>query len=438
MDITKIFKGKRGLIGVVGAIALAGATYWIQDLSTNVKNLAVVSEGMQTCFTRVGQSYTAKLLGQSGAEYLTSSFMENTERCIGDAIAELQDNLVGLFRDSGKQINALASNVHWFHEKISRDESYLSPAELMNNLNERFVRLEGLYNEFAEAVFVKRDSMMESMSYLRLAFYVIAPLVLLIMGWDYLGRRRILNSNFRIEDEAHAQLAKDIPVSANIEELIVDALESNHLQYCARLFSRYHSDVLDGRISAFMSKSYEEKQQVEKVEEQIPDLNEIHINGVFTRVMKILSSKLFTQGVVVNFDVDEDIYVWAKGEALEQVLYQLVTSALTSFDSELRAKKITLGCQKLGGTILLDLCDSGIGFSDQELTGQQEELYLKIAREFMSEFGGEILLENLIDDQQQIVGRKFQLVFKAVIERQAPRLVSLKQGRKKELLEQMN
>ena len=69
-------------IFLVSLVVLSGFSF--KYSAQNMQGLTVVGDGLQTCFNRVQQSFTARLLGQGGSNYLDTDFLVNTENCFGE------------------------------------------------------------------------------------------------------------------------------------------------------------------------------------------------------------------------------------------------------------------------------------------------------------------------------------------------------------------
>src|SRR5437868_15284681 len=116
MKITNLLESKRNIAGLFLLAALVGITYNIQENSTRIKRLTNFESGMQTCFARVNQTYTAKMLGDTASNYLTQNFQNLTEECFAEGILNVEVSFKTELSQVAKKLSTLASNVHWFHE----------------------------------------------------------------------------------------------------------------------------------------------------------------------------------------------------------------------------------------------------------------------------------------------------------------------------------
>ena len=107
---------KTKILSLAGLASLVIVSVGIQNNSIKTQELSTLKGGLQTCFTRLHNSYTARLLG-SDSQYLSSGFTETTEECLGETIHTYEtlamDNTIIL-----DDLNTLANDANWFHQKI--------------------------------------------------------------------------------------------------------------------------------------------------------------------------------------------------------------------------------------------------------------------------------------------------------------------------------
>ena len=66
-----------------------------QENSEKIKRLTNFDSGMQTCFSRVNQTYTASMLADSSSNYLTQNFQNFTEECFAEGILNVEETFKG-------------------------------------------------------------------------------------------------------------------------------------------------------------------------------------------------------------------------------------------------------------------------------------------------------------------------------------------------------
>ncbi len=90
-----IFESKKTILGFLILSSLVFTTFQVTNDSFKLKRISSLESGIQTCFTRVNQTYTAKLLTDETSGYLTQNFQGLTEECFAESISSLEENFKG-------------------------------------------------------------------------------------------------------------------------------------------------------------------------------------------------------------------------------------------------------------------------------------------------------------------------------------------------------
>ena len=470
--MTKLLASKRNLIGVCLLGGLIFTTYNIQENSAQMKKLSNFESGVQTCFARVNQTYTAKLIGDSASNYLTQNFQNLTEECFAEGILNIEESFKTELSSVAKKLSTLASNVHWFHEDI------LSPTGAHKltgdgedlDIGSRFEKIEATKDEILESSESRKSDITNALNKQKTFFYVSSVLLVLLMLSEYIANSRRRSLNLLRENEAESELNNNGGItSVRIGEIIRSALEQNELTNCSKLFSNYHNhNLLDKTLRGkeklnleslvtplgAKSISNQSKEQIEKIwnddsigvdVDKKPEakLDHINLEQQCSNVIDLLSDKLFSTGVNLDFQINENIFVKAKSEELEQILYHLVSYAINNSQAKTRARTVGIVAHRLGDVVAFDLTYSGAGF-DSELLKQKIGLSqsdkkvsvdLEICQSLAEEIQAKIQFDNKLDQKGEVVGGRIKVIFKS-----APnnaKLVDLKVGSKKQILESM-
>lgn len=468
-------QGRSKILATLGLFSLVGISAGLQNFSSLNGKILALQEGLQTCFTRVHNSYTARLIG-SGSNYLNESFVANTEECFGEAIRVYEN----LQLDNGvvlEDLNALSTDVSWFHQKATAtaEEGLFdgNPENvILANMSNRFEKLEIKKEEINEALASEKNQIQAQKAMLGSIFYFAAAIVPLFIGLDYFRQRKQEEILGDSEKQAKEMLASDKISSGLVRDLIVKTLTGLGLRSLARLYEvsamREGQDIT-GDNSQENAKSDEtgqpvmltrgsQKDQIDKIwNESTPSAQKkpakiekrssFSLEESVTNVIDLVSSKIFTQGI--NLDTQtEEVQVYGDKEAFEQALYNLMTNSIENYDFDDPHKYLSLNVRRLGSTVLFDLFDSGREFSKGFLrqakglaTGMVEHTELAIAQSLVEDFSAKISFENVANTDGSQVGRKAQIVLEAVAakEKSIPkrRLARVEKTTKKELLKRM-
>ncbi|MEA9357091.1 hypothetical protein SHI21_12775 [Bacteriovorax sp. PP10] len=474
--LINVLENKRSIAGLFILAGLIFTTYSIQENSGQVKRLTNFESGIQTCFTRVNQTYTANLLGDTTSTYLTQNFQNLTEECLAEGILTVENSFQKELSGTAKLLSNLASNVHWFHEDI------LAPNGAKNfaanagarDVGSRFEKIETTKDEILESTNTYKTQITNSQNVQKNFFFISATLLVILMIAEYMGlTRRRLSNNAR-ENEAHAELLNNGGgASVKVGEIIRVALEQNNLMNCSKLFSNFHAYAIsekgrnkmsletlvtpmgvDSKKAAFtIDKIWEDDSiGVSADNTAAIKLHNINLESMSSNVVDLLAEKLFSQGVQIDMNISETLEVCARQEELEQTLFHLFSYAINSTQSSNNGEKnISVFAHKLGDVVAFDLIHSGGGFEEAILkqrvglgdTGTALDLDLQICQSLLNEVQAKIQLDNKLDQNGDVIGGRVKIIFKAAVASTETginqgRLVDLKVGSKKEILAAMS
>ena len=240
--LASILENKRSVAGLFILAGLIFTTYQIQENSGQIKRLSNFESGIQTCFARVNQTYTANILGDTASAYLTQNFQNLTEECLAEGILTVESSFAKELNGAAKQLSNLASNVHWFHEDI------LAPASEQNkegrDVGSRFEKIETTKDEILESTETYKTQITNSLNQQKNFFFVSATLLVMLMLAEYMNLTRRRLSNSAREKEAQAELLDNGGVtSVKVGEIVRVALEQNGLINCSKLFANFHAYI---------------------------------------------------------------------------------------------------------------------------------------------------------------------------------------------------
>jgi hypothetical protein len=316
-----------------------------------------------------------------------------------------------------------------------------------------------------EEVKIIKEKIETGMLWGNFLFYPLTVSIFLIFFFEIYRSRKISLKNIERESEANEEIKReDSLIVGKVENIILSALKNNNLKKCASLFSLYQNQVFEGKVTKFLISSPDDLEQkqdkdnnvevVEEVQKHVFEPSEtmedvISADAILSKVIDIHSSKIFTQGVKLDLNVEDNVHIKADKESLEQIFYYLILNAVNSSDPENR--KVSLKLKKLGGSVIIELNYSGKGFSkelilDQLGLGKFDEIGLEkklgieltIVKTLLKENQGDLSLENLKDSNGKIMGAKIRLVFNGMKKEIQGELVDMKKGKKKEIKEYLD
>jgi nitrogen fixation/metabolism regulation signal transduction histidine kinase len=143
--------------------------------------------------------------------------------------------------------------------------------------------------------------------------------------------------------------------------------------------------------------------------------------------------------------MDSALNIYFRTEELEQVLFQVFNNAIQSLENKTDAtnRKLTINGIRLGSSIVLDVINSGTSQAKSVVDNEVSEIDdanigLTICESFMEEFGGKVQFDVMTNSKGERSGEIVKLVFKGLPSQQTARLVDVKVGTKKEILDQIS
>jgi hypothetical protein len=461
MDFLQFFKSKRVLVTLGLLVTTFVVSEYSLQTSADQNQLSGLKEGVNTCFSRISQTYTAKMIGDSGSGYLTSSFMTATEECFGDAMSMMEEKYEYALSGTFKLINTISSDAHWFHEKLSTGttEKLVGSDVVVTNFGARFSDIENSRFKVIEGFETLHAKLGSRINTLRFLFWGLIVSTIGMMLFELLSKKHTEVMTQYYEEQASEFNSQFNKLSMpNVHELISASLDNSKLAQLKILIQKVGLHGLETEAVPSPKKEYvaprafntgsvyqnidDEINQVWEMGEVATDnrlretslskqyesiysekLATIHLDNVLARVVNLISSRLFTRGIALEFDIDEELYVYAEEESLEQVFYQVFTSALKNLEHKVGLKKIKVSVRLLGGSLLLSFEDNGLSFSksflkqESGLIGEASEYEampteLEICRTFMGEFGGSVVFENTFNAEKKANGKMIKLIFK--------------------------
>jgi hypothetical protein len=481
-EVSSLFQNKRNLLGMALLGVLVFSTYQIQESSGRLKKVTTFESGVQTCFTRVNQTYTAKLLADSTSQYLTQNFEALTEECFAESLMNVDENFKIELTSVSKKLSNLASNVHWFHEELLAPTggNALSKGE-GKDIGSRFEKIENTKDEVLDSTDSFKTTISNQLNNSKNIFYISATLLIVVMLLEYLANTKRKISNNAREIEANNELLDNGGVeSVKVGEIVRLALEQNELHNCAKLFNNYHvhnvfektlrsknkntlenlvtpvTHSIDGKLSSDLATKIDNIWNDDELglsADTVEELNlkVLNLDYYSTRVVDMLAEKMFSLGVQIDINIAENIFVKGREEDLEQVLYHAFSFAINKAYKGSANKEVTISALKLGDVVAFDINASGEGFDNEILrsrVGLNSEskvldLDLQICQSLLEECESKMQIDNRIDQTGNIIGSRIKMIFKAGQfesneKANLNKLVALKVGTKKDILEQIS
>ena len=475
-------KSKKIWLSLTLAVILGTAGFFIEKNATQLKKVSIIADGMQVCFTRVYQTFTGSLLTGTG-QYTSSNFMNVTEECFVDTVTSLEDNIKNTISNNLKSLNTLASNVHWFHEKVlnGRNVNLIEKGDFVAEINQRFSKIENLKNEALDNIDSIRTEISSDISLLMIGLVIAGIFLPILLLFEILDRGVSRAKNKLLEKDAIKIINEDEIDYRKTETIVTSALENNDLNYCAHLFTNFCTDVFEGKISANgkninleerdfppimlpsskvkkvtgkdafkkreQSKTTISAAQPVKKEKAVADnisdsVTSSNLDNSLTNTLELLSSELLTNGIAVDVNISNKLNVEIRGESLEQIFFQLINNSIKfNSDSE---KSIVFAAITDDNNTVISVTDNGQGFSSDFLATEAgldqksaKGVGLSICEALLNEFQGHLRFLNVKQDGR-VVGARVEFSLRSIVANKNAQLVSLFKGKKKDFVKSID
>ncbi len=469
------------VVGVLGS----GVTYF--RTLESIKTSSLLTTGINTCFQRVSQTFTSLMTADKSSAYLDDSFTSLTGDCFAEVSSIFQRS--HLSADSGlkRKINDLSSDVHWFQKRAknlrrlnnpneySEEDSWFSGEKSLGNADElavkKFEDLEILKDKVLDTV-EYNQSQLESYSEFLLNFLIGFSALLILVGIYAYGR---FQESFSFIGKFEAWSAQILQTGAyqdsyKIEQLLGAIFERLQMTKTKELFFLYHEIILE-RLS---SKSYVEgkaivESPISNSVEEVIELYEqreseevLNANLLFSNVVDLISEKVFTHGIVLDMDIDDDLNIWGKEELLQQVFYNTLATAIDHSVKHNKGRKVIIRSKPLGDTAYIKVIVNGHKYESSEIgyvnssKGSIKDINLQLTSELLNDIDGKVVLRNLFNVEGELSGSCTEILLRRAtptratiirekedrvkesseLQESKPRLVSVKKGTKKEILQE--
>lgn len=478
------------------AIALFGAMLFIGErtFETNkvVAKLRDFDNGNKVCMGRVKQAYTARVINDRSSDYLQNSFMQTTEECFADLVLEYEENFQDILASSETKLNSLSADVHWFHQKLMQGNGTLSGNGKFNaiveNVNERFGKIEGNAYDISDDIISSINEIENSTQNYRTILFGLVTLLPLVLIYDLVARFRRRLIDLELEDSAQNEmLSSDTMVTGRVEDIVTRALQGHQLWKCSQLFTTYHARLLEGKNGGFVSpRPYIEKFSTEELGIQNRTITEsvlktgnlaylnsgksssstdrksvvtenpiyieylnsaiktdncVSIDEIVTKVLDMFTSKIFSKGIKLNLDFEDDLWVKGEQEAIEQVIYQALGFVINRVEKE--DQELILRLRNFQRRILLSFTLTGNCYDLELVKNPYSSLEMQICSDLLRDYATTFTLENVrIDSASTTESGRLAFVFVSAskdrgLVSKMSKLVNLKRGPKKEIMAEL-
>lgn len=416
--MTKQFKTYLPVISLL----LAGFVFWQgqhqRSMVGQMGKVSLIQGGVQTCFYRAYQSFTAHLLGLQDSNYLTKRFTKNTESCFSDVVDETRTHFKSALKSTLVDMNELASHVHWLHNTLEGKENKLAKGSKELSLNKRFEKIEagkesilGSLSEYNQATETSLKDLGEKIKWLMIA-----------LGVSLFGSLFYLQRLFTFSRKADKAAAMelnhpDFPRHRSIQDLLSQIFNFHKLRTVESLHQTYSEDInalMEGPAKVQASETKVEPTAIQI--EELPDIKlphsgskasviqervskktkeepSIQIDRLVAHVVSLVSNDLFKEGIVLDLQIPSDIKIYGNpnDETIIHLFYNLFKLAIRDMSKGNSSNKVLNFSVESGQDLVRIMVKLPWHENSRKLS---QEADFEILSTLLSEGKGNILLDS--------------------------------------------
>jgi len=279
--LKKITFVSAGLILLITGVFLSRGEF---KNSSIISSFNTMLDGAQTCFLRVNQSYSARMIGLESA-YLKKDFLSQTESCFTELkqLISKNESLIKL----SELTESISDEVYWFHRQQDFENPFTETEsggsdDYQGIITGKFKKIEKLHEVIVDNIKERRDILLKKQSSslpLKVLFILVLTSTLIFLLKLFLQRQSMRSSTTKF-------LSRD-----NIKDSIaVDLSAEQYLQQSS----------VDTKTSEETSVFQEEKK--EKLSSEVPGVKPSHNYGIeLGSIIRELTPLFFNLNTSINF-----------------------------------------------------------------------------------------------------------------------------------------
>lgn len=433
--------------GLTFAIICTSIVYQ-QNQVNRAQSLSRLHNGVGTCFTRVAQTFTALMVNDLNSPYLSKDFKGLTSECFSE-VNKVYKNIFGTktVDQMTKNLNELTSDAHWFSERIEKTHSIqLNPEKSFNltesNLITKYAELENIKLALQDGLDAKMTQANTNVEIANtIASLMLAIFVGLVgaIGWR---EQKAKNKSIQLEKVAQEMLAKNDLETYKVDRLIENILNTHGHTKAWEVFKNYHATLLEKK-----SFSYSENENTHYLESETQQEEDgVDFNEAFNAAFDQIKQTAFNHGIIIDFDFDQNLFVKADREALEQMFMTVISGAIEKSLAHNQGRKIILRSKALGGTAYFKVKVVGHLFNTSELEfvnshdGEVSSVSTQtlLLKEIVNDMRGSLSFKNKINEEGGISGSEIEIGLirtqNNVVEENKREIQNIVKGKKRDIL----
>jgi len=415
---------KPKIITIMAALSLAlvlGVSGVNHSLNSKQVSLHKINNGIGICFQRVTQTFTALMIREIGSEYLTKDFRSMTSDCLNEVSNVLAS--LGATDAISKMTNNFKSDLHWFNLKIDKVNSLATNNKIdisQSNIARKYSDLEVLKTNLEESILGQAANAEKSKTTGTIGL-VLGQIALLLSGIALFFQRGISKKTLsEIEAICSVKLDKGV-VDHSIVQNVSTAFSHLNLTKTGEALNTYYTELrgqIESLENSLLQMNSVTKNEVFEIPLPMIQRETVQFNALFSNVLERVYEKAMAEEILIDTDLTDEFEIYSSQEALEQLLFSLVTYSMDSAMSVESDRRLTVQSKSLGGISYCKVKINNYTFSEMDLSilngkesNSDTSVNLLLLRELISDANATLAVKNKQNSNNGTLDSEIEVVF---------------------------
>ena len=444
--IPNIFKTRTILaVASIGLISLITLSFTGINSAQKRSDLYRLNSGIDICFQRISQSFTALMIRDLSSQYLSADFHSVTGDCFNEVSRSLTE--MGVSKSILANVNNLKSDFYWFGQKVGKIKGMLAESDLdmtKSNITQKYYELDSMKSEIEDKISSLGSDYASSISLTKWASLA-SILVLFMASIALVLRKRFIDLNEKkILTQLENSLEHDYDTKSRLLDQIFEAnLSAQTSSYIVSMFKNLEAQLAQTQQMLLKSNSLD-SETVYSINENIDEIpvidNKVDIDELLTTAtsdfsreeeleegeeldlilltaVESLKPKMEAARIEVDMNFNETMYVRGLEENIQQFLYTLMNHLVSSVEND-NERVLHLKSRALGGLVYcqFELEDHFVSSDEIAILKGKEPsedtaVGLILLKELLQDIGAGISIDNKFDSKSAKYTTLIDIIF---------------------------
>ncbi len=443
--ISKILKTKTIIAaGLIGITSLVTMSYIGLNSASNRSDIYRLNSGIDICFQRISQSFTALMIRDLSSAYLSKDFHSVTGECFNEVARNLSS--VNANKNILTSVNNLKSDFYWFGQKVTKIQGMLQESDMdlsKSNITQKYYELYSLKSEIEDSLSQVGEQNYDSLGLSKWASYI-SVFIMFLASMAFLLKKKItLTRESELLTQLESSMENDYETKSRlIDQILNENLSKKSAKMITNMFRKLEGELVETQQILLRSNTHTQQEiyditnefehintindetnletileaQNQPYEQEVLEIGE-ELDLILLTAVETLKDKLVTSNIEVDFNFSEQLYVKGKEEDIQQFLYTLMNHLVSNISDDSK-RKLNIKSKALGGLVYCQFELDNNSLSSEEtavLLGKEPQedtpVGLVLLKELLKDIGAGINIENKFDSEKQYYTTLIDIIF---------------------------